>query len=59
MTTNEEIKKLEARKDMALYQRKVTTCLGTAIEYDQEIEAIDRRLEILKYRIIKEASHSS
>ena len=42
MTTKEEIEKLEQRKDMAAYQRKITTCLGTAIEYDQEIAAIDR-----------------
>ena len=51
MTTKEEIEKLEQRRDMAAYQRKITTCLGTAIEYDQEISAIDRRLEILRYRL--------
>lgn len=51
MTTKEEIKKLEQRRDMAAYQRKITTCLGTVIEYDQEIAAIDRRLEILRYRL--------
>lgn len=49
----EEIDKLEERKDMAVYQRKITTQLCTAIEYDQEIGAIDRRLEQLQYRIKK------
>lgn len=51
MSTTEEIEKLEARKEMALYQRKITTQLGTAIEYDCEIDAIDRRLEHLRYRL--------
>lgn len=48
MSTDEEIEKLKKRRDMAAYQRKITTCLGTAIEYDQEIEAINRRLQILR-----------
>ena len=56
MTTKEEIEKLEQRKDMAAYQRKITTCLGTAIEYDYEIAAIDRRLEILRYRLRDEVA---
>ena len=59
MTTKEEIKILEERKDMAEYQRKITTCLGTVIEYDQEINAIDRRLELLRYRLKDEESCSS
>ena len=56
MTTKEEIEKLEQRRDMAAYQRKITTCLGIAIEYDQEIAAIDRRLEILRYRLRDEVA---
>lgn len=49
----QEIEKLEKRKDMAMYQRKITTCIGTAIEYDQEIDAIDRRIGVLQYRLKK------
>lgn len=51
MTIQEEIDKLEKRKEMALFQKKITTCLGTVIEYDQEIEVIDRRLEQLNYKL--------
>ena len=58
MTTKEEIEKLEQRRDMAAYQRKITTYLGTVIEYDQEIAAIDRRLEILRYRLRDEVALS-
>ncbi len=50
MARAEDIKRLENRKEMAVYQRKITTCAGTAMEYDQEIEAIDRRLEQLRYK---------
>lgn len=56
MTPEKEIEKLEQRRDMASYQRKITTCLGTAIGYDQEIAAIDRRLEILRYRLRDEVN---
>lgn len=56
--TVEEIKnrinELEKRKDMAQFQRKITTQLLTAIEYDMEIDAIDRRLEALNYDLKKE-----
>lgn len=58
MTTIEEIKKLEKRKEMAVYQRKITTQIWTVIEYDQEIGAIDRRLEHLKYRLRAEQKYS-
>lgn len=51
MTIQEEIEKLETRKDMALFQRKITTCIGTVMEYDQEIEQIDRRIEQLNYKL--------
>lgn len=54
MTTEEEIEKLEKRKEMASFQRKITTELGTKIDYDCEIDAIDRRLEQLRYRLKKE-----
>jgi hypothetical protein len=62
LTTNamtvEEIKnrinELEKRKDMAQFQRKITTQLLTAMEYDMEIAAIDRRLEDLNYDLKKE-----
>lgn len=48
MTTIEEIQKLEKRKEMAVFQRKITTQIWTVFEYDEEIGAIDRRLEQLK-----------
>lgn len=48
MTTAEEIQKLEKRKEMAVFQRKITTQIWTVFEYDEEIEAIDRKLEQLK-----------
>jgi len=51
MTTIEEIQKLEKRKEMAVYQRKITTQILTVIEYDEEISAIDRRLEQLRYKL--------
>ena len=56
--TVEEIKnrinELEERKDMAQFQRKITTQLLIAIEYDMEIDAIDRKIEQLKYGLKKE-----
>ena len=51
MTTAEEIQKLEKRKEMAVFQRKITTQIWTVFEYDQEIEEIDRRLEQLLYKL--------
>ena len=51
MTIKEEIKKLQKRREMAAYQRKITTQLLTVIEYDDEIGAIDRRLEQLQYKL--------
>ena len=54
MTTAEEIAFFKKRKDMATYQRKITTDLITAMEYDNEIDLIDRRLEQLAYRLKKE-----
>lgn len=51
MTTTEEIRKLTKRREMAVFQRKITTQIWTVIEYDQEIGAIDRRLEKLHYRL--------
>jgi len=58
MTTTEEIQKLEKRKEMAVFQRKITTQIWTVIEYDQEIGAIDRRLEQLRYRLKSEQKSS-
>ena len=58
MTTIEEIQKLEKRKEMAVFQRKITTQIWTVIEYDQEIGAIDRRLEHLQYRLRAEQKYS-
>ena len=58
MTTTEEIQKLEKRKVMAVFQRKITTQIWTVIEYDQEIGAIDRRLEQLKYKLKAEQKSS-
>ena len=51
MTTTEEIQKLEKRKEMAVFQRKITTQIWTVFEYDEEIGAIDRRLEQLLYKL--------
>ena len=58
MKTKYEIEILEKRKQIAEYQRKITTCLLTVIEYDHEIGAIDRRLEILQYRLKAEFASS-
>ena len=58
MKTIEEIQKLEKRKEMAIFQRKITTQIWTVIEYDQEIDAIDRRLEQLRYRLKSEQKSS-
>ena len=58
MTTTEEIQKLEKRKETAIFQRKITTQIWTVIEYDQEIGAIDRRLEQLRYRLKSEQKSS-
>jgi len=57
MPTAEEITKLEKQKEMAAYMRKITTSLATAIEYDIEIDSINRRLEVLQYRLMKEQVH--
>ena len=54
MKTIEEIQKLEKRKEMAVFQRKITTQIWTVIEYDEEISAIDRRLEQLRYGLKSE-----
>lgn len=48
---NQEIKKLTERREMAAYQRKITTQLSTAMEYDQEINSINRRIEQLNYKL--------
>ena len=58
MTTAEEIQKLEKRKEMAVFQRKITTQIWTVFEYDEEIGAIDRRLEQLRYRLKSEQKSS-
>lgn len=49
----DRIRELEKRRDMARFQRKITTQLLTVIEYDVEIGAIDRRLEQLHYDLKK------
>ena len=57
MEIQEEIEKrinqLEKRKDMAQFQRKITTEIFTVMEYDAEIDAIDRKIELLKYDLKK------
>lgn len=42
---------LEKRLEAAMYQRKITTTPISAYEYDIEIGAINRRLELLKYKL--------
>ena len=49
MTTTEEIQKLEKRKEMAVFQRKITTQIWTVFEYDEEISIIE---EISEYCIM-------
>ncbi len=49
-TIDKEIKRLKERKEMASFQRKITTEIWTAWEYDNEIAAIDRRIEQLRYK---------
>ena len=44
------ISELEKRKEMAQFQRKITTQLSTVMEYDAEIDAINRRLNRLHYK---------
>lgn len=56
--TKELFESLEKRKEMAVFQRKITTQIWTVIEYDQEIGAIDRRLEKLRYRLKSEQKSS-
>jgi hypothetical protein len=58
MALKEEIEKLKKRREMAVFQRKITTQLLTAIEYDNEIGAIDRRLEQLQYKLKAEQRSS-
>lgn len=58
MDIQEETQNLEKRKDMAVYQRKITTQALIAIEYDHEIASIDRRLEQLKYKLKAEQRSS-
>lgn len=53
-TTAEKIEKLLKRREMALFQRKITTQLLTAMEYDMEIAAIDRKIEQLQYNLKRE-----
>lgn len=47
------IKELEKRKEMALFMRKITTQLLTVMEYDMEIDAINRKIELLHYDLKK------
>lgn len=42
------IAELEKRKEMAEFQRRITTQLMVAWEYDAEIDAINRALQRLK-----------
>lgn len=58
LAIKEEIEKLKKRREMAVFQRKITTQLLTAIEYDNEIGAIDRRLEQLQYKLKAEQRSS-
>ena len=51
MTTKEELEKLKKRREMAVYQRKITTQLCVVIDYENEIGAIDRRIESLNYKL--------
>lgn len=46
-----EIAELEKRLEAAMYQRKTTTTPINAYEYDIEIGAINRRLELLRYKL--------
>jgi hypothetical protein len=48
MTPHEEILKLQKKRDMALYQRKITTQICTVWEYDRVISEIDARIAELE-----------
>lgn len=50
-TIQQEITRLEKRKEMALFQRKITTQYLIVMEYDMEIDAIDRKIEQLNYKL--------
>ena len=50
MIVEKEIQQLEKRREMAAYQRKITTQITTVWEYDQEIAAIDKRIVELKLK---------
>lgn len=43
------IEGLKERREMAVFQRKITASLLVVMEYDQEIAAIDRKIERLEY----------
>ena len=47
---SQEIERLEKRRSAASYQRRITTETLVAMEYDTEIDAIDRRIEQLEYK---------
>lgn len=47
MTVSEEIKALEAKKNVILYSRKITTSISNVIMFDAELEAIDDKIEQL------------
>lgn len=49
---NKEIDALNKRKDMCLFQIRISTTLLTKVEYECEIDAIDRRLESLNYKLL-------
>lgn len=48
------IEGLKKRREMAVHQRKITTQILTVWEYDDEIEAIDRKIERLEYKLKNE-----
>jgi len=50
MIVEKEIHKLERRREMAAYQRKITTQIATVWEYDAEIVAIDKKIVELKLK---------
>lgn len=46
--TSERIKQLQKRREIARYQRKITTDIAVKIKYDTEIAAIDGKLNKFK-----------
>lgn len=48
LSIDEQLERLKKRREMAAYQRKITTQIWTVWEYDEEISVIDRQIKLLE-----------